>query len=102
MPESYLGGGGGELFEADVEDGIRRLRTRGHGHDHLARRGPGMKVASAGAELAVYDVGEGPAVLWIQGTGVAAVGWDPQIEALRTSFRCVSFDNRGKPPRDRG
>jgi pimeloyl-ACP methyl ester carboxylesterase len=61
-----------------------------------------MKVASAGAELAVYDEGAGPAVLWIQGTGVAAVGWDPQIEALRTSFRCVSFDNRGIGASTRG
>ncbi len=55
-----------------------------------------------GAALAVYDEGSGPPVLWIQGTGVAAVGWSPQIEDLRTSFRCVSFDHRGIGASTRG
>jgi pimeloyl-ACP methyl ester carboxylesterase len=59
-------------------------------------------VDAAGASLAVYDEGVGPPVLWIQGTGVAAVGWMPQVETLRSSFRCVSFDNRGIGASTRG
>jgi len=48
-----------------------------------------------GCRLA-YDVrGEGPAVMFIQGVGVHGPGWKPQVDALVSRFRCVSFDNRG-------
>src|SRR5690606_27326769 len=39
--------------------------------------------------------GEGPRVLFIQGVGVHGDGWSPQIDGLRSDFRCISFDNRG-------
>ena len=39
--------------------------------------------------------GEGPPVLFIQGTGIHGDGWRPQIEGLRDRFACLSFDNRG-------
>lgn len=37
----------------------------------------------------------GPAVLCIQGVGVAGQGWLPQIEVLSKQFQVVAFDNRG-------
>lgn len=37
----------------------------------------------------------GPAVLLIQGVGVAGCGWRPQVEALREKSRVLTFDNRG-------
>lgn len=48
-----------------------------------------------GADLAVRCVGDGPPVLLIQGVGVAGCGWAPQVEALRGSYTCGVFDNRG-------
>jgi pimeloyl-ACP methyl ester carboxylesterase len=43
-----------------------------------------------------YEVeGEGPPVLLIQGTGIAASGWRRQVEGLRGRFQCAVFDNRG-------
>jgi pimeloyl-ACP methyl ester carboxylesterase len=48
-----------------------------------------------GCKLA-YDVrGDGPPVLFIQGVGVHGAGWKPQVDALATRFRCLTFDNRG-------
>lgn len=48
-----------------------------------------------GCRLAYDVVGEGPPVLFIQGVGVHRGGWSPQVEALSSEFRCLSFDNRG-------
>jgi pimeloyl-ACP methyl ester carboxylesterase len=43
-----------------------------------------------------YQVdGSGPPVVLIQGVGVHGAGWTPQVEALRDSFECLTFDNRG-------
>jgi len=43
-----------------------------------------------------YDVaGSGPALLLIQGVGVAGSGWSPQVEAFAGRFTCISYDNRG-------
>lgn len=39
--------------------------------------------------------GTGPAVLFIQGVGVAGTGWEPQVQALRSNHRALTFDNRG-------
>jgi pimeloyl-ACP methyl ester carboxylesterase len=48
-----------------------------------------------GCRLA-YDVrGSGPRVLFIQGVGVHADGWLPQINSLAARYTCLSFDNRG-------
>lgn len=44
----------------------------------------------------VYEVrGEGPPVLFIQGTGVHGGGWGPQVDGLADRYRCLWFDNRG-------
>ncbi|MCK6448253.1 MAG: alpha/beta hydrolase [Planctomycetes bacterium] len=48
-----------------------------------------------GPKLAYYVAGSGPAALWIQGVGVAASGWGPQIEALSARFVCCSYDHPG-------
>jgi pimeloyl-ACP methyl ester carboxylesterase len=48
-----------------------------------------------GCRLSYCLRGNGPAVLLIQGTGVHGDGWDPQVEALASHYRCLTFDNRG-------
>jgi pimeloyl-ACP methyl ester carboxylesterase len=45
--------------------------------------------------LAYRSIGTGPAVLCIQGVGVAGCGWGPQVEALAQRHRLLTFDNRG-------
>lgn len=54
-----------------------------------------MTFAFNGCNFAYREGGEGPRVLFIQGVGVHGDGWTPQIEGLRSDFRCISFDNRG-------
>ena len=46
-------------------------------------------------ELSYWVRGTGAPVLFIQGVGVHGGGWSPQVEALSSEFRCLSFDNRG-------
>jgi pimeloyl-ACP methyl ester carboxylesterase len=46
------------------------------------------------ARLWVEDVGEGPAILFLHG-GLGDVRlWQPVVERLRDSFRCISYDVR--------
>ncbi len=47
------------------------------------------------ARIRCYVDGDGPPVLFIQGVGLSAPGWLPQVEDLSPRFRCVRFDNRG-------
>ena len=56
-----------------------------------------MKTISVGggARVSYTSVGAGPAVLMIQGVGVAGTGWRPQVEALAGRYRVITFDNRG-------
>ncbi len=54
-----------------------------------------MTFAYNGCTFGYREEGEGPRVLFIQGVGVHGDGWTPQIEDLRSDFRCISFDNRG-------
>jgi 3-oxoadipate enol-lactonase len=43
-----------------------------------------------------YNVeGDGAPVIFIQGVGVHGRGWTPQVQELRSHFRCLIFDNRG-------
>jgi pimeloyl-ACP methyl ester carboxylesterase len=39
--------------------------------------------------------GTGDAVLFIQGVGVGAEGWRPQLDGLCDRFKVIAFDNRG-------
>lgn len=52
-------------------------------------------IETDGARISYERVGEGPAVLLVQGVGVVGEGWRPQVEALRRSFTVVTLDNRG-------
>lgn len=52
-------------------------------------------VDAAGARISYTDVGRGPAVLLIQGVGVAGECWRPQAQGLADRFRLLAFDNRG-------
>lgn len=49
----------------------------------------------AGCELAYSSDGQGPRVLFIQGTGLHGAGWGPQVAALKADYTCAWFDNRG-------
>lgn len=52
-------------------------------------------IETSGARLSYVRSGEGPAVLFVQGVGIVGEGWRPQVDALKSDFTCVSFDNRG-------
>jgi pimeloyl-ACP methyl ester carboxylesterase len=57
---------------------------------------PADRIATTGgARVSYTSVGHGPAVLLIQGVGVAGTGWTPQTEALAGRYRAITFDNRG-------
>jgi pimeloyl-ACP methyl ester carboxylesterase len=49
-----------------------------------------------GVDVAAYDFGgTGPDIVFAHATGYHAMVWQPVIEHLRDSFRCVAFDTRG-------
>ncbi len=48
-----------------------------------------------GVALGYTVCGAGPAVLLIQGVGLAGAGWGPQVEGLCDGYRLVAVDNRG-------
>jgi pimeloyl-ACP methyl ester carboxylesterase len=48
-----------------------------------------------GARLRYRDEGSGPPVLMVHGWTLDLEMWEPQVEALRDSFRLVRFDRRG-------
>lgn len=48
-----------------------------------------------GCVLEVEEAGGGPAVVCIQGVGVAGSGWRPQLAGLSDAYRLIAFDNRG-------
>jgi len=48
-----------------------------------------------GCRLTYRVQGDGPPVLFIQGSGLHGDGWQPQVETLAKQYRCLSFDNRG-------
>lgn len=52
-------------------------------------------VAGAGIQLYYEDVGAGPVLLWVPGTGLRGRTWEHQIEAFRDRYRCISVDLRG-------
>jgi pimeloyl-ACP methyl ester carboxylesterase len=48
-----------------------------------------------GCKLAWSVEGDGPPLLFIQGTAIHGDGWLPQIAELAADHRCLWFDNRG-------
>lgn len=48
-----------------------------------------------GVSIAYQVVGVGPPIVFIQGVGVPASGWKPQLDGLGDRCRCASIDNRG-------
>lgn len=52
-------------------------------------------IEHGGCRLSFTVRGEGPPVLFIQGTGLHGDGWLPQVDGLADSYRCLTFDNRG-------
>lgn len=61
------------------------------------------KSIRAGDRALSYAIaGTGPAVLSIQGVGVAGRGWQPQIDGLTGRFTVIAFDNCGIGSSPRG
>lgn len=52
-------------------------------------------IDSRGARLHYFVEGDGPPLVMVQGAGVIGEGWRPQMDALRSRFTIVAFDNRG-------
>ncbi|RKG93276.1 alpha/beta fold hydrolase [Corallococcus terminator] len=48
-----------------------------------------------GCTLSWFVEGDGPPVVMIQGVGIGAEGWRPQVEGLASRFDCLCLDNRG-------
>ena len=48
-------------------------------------------IETSGARLSYARVGDGPAVLFVQGVGIVGEGWRPQVDALKSDFTCISF-----------
>lgn len=69
----------------------RGSEASGHAAAAIADR----TVKVDGGEIRYSVSGRGPAVLMIQGVGVAGGGWRPQVEAIATRFTAITFDNRG-------
>ncbi len=54
-----------------------------------------MTASNRGCRLTGFLSGAGPTVVHIQGDGVGATGWAPQIASLSRHYQCFTFDNRG-------
>ncbi|MEO7676688.1 MAG: alpha/beta hydrolase, partial [Verrucomicrobiota bacterium] len=57
--------------------------------------GPRLSIEHDGCRLAYKVQGDGPPVIFIQGSGIHGEGWLPQVDPLSKQFRCLWFDNRG-------
>ena len=68
-------------------------RWAGHGNLALSNSAPGSRVTGP---LPVRERGRGePALLFLHLFAGSASSWDPVVERLEASCRCVSFDQRG-------
>jgi 3-oxoadipate enol-lactonase len=52
-------------------------------------------VQSGDAKISYSVAGSGPAVLLIQGTGLAGQAWEPQVIDFAHNYTVITFDNRG-------
>ncbi len=74
----------------------------GHGSgagdvEHRPPLGPPKRLVAigGGVELAVVDVGDGPAILFIHGIPTSAVLWRRVIAAVGPGYRCIAADLLG-------
>jgi pimeloyl-ACP methyl ester carboxylesterase len=65
--------------------------------DHVVRDATDHRfVTPDGVEVAAFDFGgNGPDIVFAHATGYHAFVWQPVIEHLLDSFRCIAFDTRG-------
>lgn len=52
-------------------------------------------IETKGCTLAYKVEGTGEAAVFIQGVGLHGDGWLPQTETLKSTLRCITFDDRG-------
>lgn len=52
-------------------------------------------IERAGLRVHYTRVGHGPAVVLVQGVGVVAAGWRPQVKSLSLGYTVITIDNRG-------
>lgn len=50
---------------------------------------------NSGVELNYSDVGTGPALIWVPGTGLKGSTWQRQVNHFQATHRCISLDIRG-------
>jgi pimeloyl-ACP methyl ester carboxylesterase len=56
---------------------------------------PGTTVLRDGVRLVHSEVGVGSTILFHQGFSLTQLIWEPLLEHLTTSYRCITFDPRG-------
>ena len=56
---------------------------------------PRSRAHYQGCSFSYFVAGDGEPVVMVQGMGVGADGWLPQVGALSAEYRVLSFDNRG-------
>lgn len=56
---------------------------------------PRTTVLPDGVRLVHSDFGDGPTILFHQGFSLTQLIWEPLLEELTTSYRCITFDPRG-------
>lgn len=92
-------------FARPVAPAARALARRlGVDLARVAGTGPGGRVTVEDVERAAHDTGPGlefamtgtgPAILLVNGWGVDASAWQPQVEALRDAFTVITYEHRG-------
>lgn len=55
----------------------------------------GNHLEHRGCQLWYKVRGKGIPILFIQGSGLHGDGWNPQVDALKEHYSCLTFDNRG-------
>ena len=78
--------------------GCRIADFADHDRDHFNLRigVTGMPSVSCGdVDIYYEDHGEGPAIVWIPGTGLRGSTWELQVRRFEDRFRCLTVDLRG-------
>jgi 3-oxoadipate enol-lactonase len=84
-----------KLFRYSKDANVMTARAKPPAPPAASKKATDQYFAAQGATLRYRDEGHGPAVMLIHGWTLDLEMWDPQIAALRDSFRTVRLDRRG-------